>query len=103
VLEREHEKRNALKWDARASTYDQKRFDYFRWMQRKALGLLDFKAGMHFLDLGCGMGYAVCYVASEAMYEGVFCGIDLSPRMIEIAREKSIGFKCMRFEVASVT
>jgi ubiquinone/menaquinone biosynthesis C-methylase UbiE len=99
--EEDHLERNARKWDARAETYDQTRFDYFRWMQRKALGFLDLKAGIRFLDLGCGTGYAVRYVAAEAKHEGLFCGIDISPRMIEIAREKSSGFKSMRFEVAN--
>jgi len=97
----EHIERNARKWDARAQTFDQKRFDYFRWMQRKALSFLDLRAGMHFLDLGCGTGYAVRHAAAAAMHDGVFCGIDVSPRMIEIAREKSGGFRCVRFEVAS--
>ena len=98
----DHLERNARKWDARAETYDETRFHYFRWMQRKALGFLDLMAGIRFLDLGCGTGYAVRNVAAEAKHEGLFCGIDISPRMIEVAREKSGGFfKCMRFEVAN--
>jgi ubiquinone/menaquinone biosynthesis C-methylase UbiE len=97
----DHLERNARKWDTRAETYDETRFDYFRWMQRKALGFLDLKAGIRFLDLGCGTGYAVRYVAAEVRHEGFFCGIDISPRMIEVAREKSGGFTCMRFEVAN--
>lgn len=95
-----HEQRNARKWDARAETYDQRRFDYFRWMQRKALACLDIKAGIHFLDLGCGTGQAVRQVAALARYDGSFCGIDLSPRMIEVARAAG-GVKNVRFEVAS--
>ena len=96
----EHDARNVRKWDIRAETYDQRRFDYFRWMQRKALATLDLKPGVHFLDLGCGTGHAVRYVAEKAKGDGVFCGIDISPRMIEIARETR-GLPNVRFEVAS--
>ena len=97
----EHLRRNARKWDARAETYDQKRFDYFRWMQRKALSFLYLRPGMQFLDLGCGTGFAVRYAAAQARHEGLFCGVDISRRMIEVAREKSGSFNCIRFEVAS--
>jgi len=96
-----HQERNIRKWDARAETYDKGRFDYFRWMQRKALKFLDARAGIHFLDLGCGTGYAVRSVASMVDCDGVFCGIDISPRMIEIARANSSSLKNVRFEVAS--
>jgi ubiquinone/menaquinone biosynthesis C-methylase UbiE len=96
-----HAERNARKWDKRAETYDERRFDYFRWMQRRALSFLRIKTGMHFLDLGCGTGYAVRYVASKGDYDGCFYGIDISPRMIDVAREDSIGLKNLRFEVAS--
>jgi len=94
-----HEERNARKWDARAETFNERRFDYFRWMQRKALAFLDIKPGVRFLDVGCGTGYAVCYAAAKVQFSGVFCGIDISPRMIEVAREESC-LKNVRFEVA---
>ena len=95
-----HEQRNVRKWDARAGSYDQRRFDYFRWMQRKAVSHLGVKAGIHFLDLGCGTGQAVRQVAALTQHIGVFCGIDLSPRMIEVARQAG-RLKNVRFEVAS--
>jgi hypothetical protein len=39
----EHTKLNERKWDARAVTYDQKRFDYFRWMQQRVIRLIDLR------------------------------------------------------------
>lgn len=97
----EHAERNARKWDARAETFNERRFDYFRWMQARAISFLYIKAGMHFLDLGCGTGYAVRHVAAKIECDGMFCGIDVSPRMVEIAREDSSGYRNVRFEVAS--
>jgi ubiquinone/menaquinone biosynthesis C-methylase UbiE len=99
--ESEHTKINAHKWNVRAETFDAKRFDYFRWMQRRTISFLHIAPGIRFLDLGCGTGYAVRYVAAEAKGEGVFCGIDISPRMIEIARAGSSGSRNVRYEVAN--
>ena len=35
-----HVELNERKWDARAAAYDQKRFDYFRWIRRRAIALI---------------------------------------------------------------
>lgn len=77
---------NARKWDRRAETYDERRFNYFRWMQRKVVSFLDLKQGIHFLDIGCGTGYAVRLVNTLLQGEGTFFGADISPRMIEVAK-----------------
>lgn len=60
----EHTRLNERKWDSRAATYDRKRFDYFRWMQKRVVRLIDLRPGLHFLDIGCGTGWAVRYVAA---------------------------------------
>ncbi|MGB8953611.1 MAG: methyltransferase domain-containing protein [Candidatus Aminicenantales bacterium] len=88
---------NKRKWDLRAATFSQKRFDYFRWMQKRAIRLIDLRPGIHFLDIGCGTGWAVRYVASLLRYEGEFYGIDISKAMIEIARVQSHNFRNVHF------
>ncbi|MGD0609898.1 MAG: methyltransferase domain-containing protein [Anaerolineales bacterium] len=93
----EHAELNERKWDSRAATFDQKRFDYFRWMQRRVIGLIDLKPGCHFLDIGCGTGWAVRYVASLLQGEGEFCGVDISGAMIETAQAQLRGFKNVYF------
>jgi ubiquinone/menaquinone biosynthesis C-methylase UbiE len=93
----EHARLNERKWDARAVTYDKKRFDYFRWMQRRVIQLVDLRPGLHFLDIGCGTGWAVRYVAHLLQGQGQFHGIDLSSQMIEVATAKDLGFKNVRF------
>jgi ubiquinone/menaquinone biosynthesis C-methylase UbiE len=93
----EHTELNELKWDSRAATYDQRRFDYFRWMQQRVIRMIDLRPGFHFLDIGCGTGWAVRYVAGLLQDEGEFHGVDLSGNMIEAARANSRSFRNVHF------
>jgi len=97
----EHEKANEQKWNKRSESFDTKRFNYFRWMQKRALSLISFHPGTSFLDLGCGTGWAVCYVASLLEGQGQFIGIDISQGMIERARENASGLENVHFHIAS--
>jgi ubiquinone/menaquinone biosynthesis C-methylase UbiE len=47
---------NAKEWDSRAETYDEKRFDYFRYMQKRLIALLPLEENLCILDIGCGTG-----------------------------------------------
>ena len=96
-----HEEANARKWSVRAESYDKKRFNYFRWMQKQALALADVATGCRFLDVWCGTGFAVRYTASKLRDEGTFYGVDVAQGMIEIARRASSGHQNVQFEVAS--
>lgn len=53
-----------------------------------------------YLDIGCGNGYTVRW-AAEAAPGGRSVGIDVSPRMIERARELSDGIPNAAFHLAS--
>ncbi len=97
----EHAELNERKWDSRAVTYDQKRFDYFRWMQQRVIRLIDLKPGLRFLDVGCGTGWAVRYVAGLLKDQGEFYGVDLSGKMIEAAQAQSGGFDHVHFYKAN--
>jgi len=92
---------NERKWDRRSSTYDQKRFDYFRWMQQRAIRLIDLHPGMHFLDIGCGTGWAVRYVAGLLQGDGEFSGVDISGGMIEKAKNQTQGLEQVHFYQAN--
>lgn len=93
---------NESKWTRRATTYDDKRFDYFRLMQRYVIRHIDLKPGLHFLDIGCGTGWAVLHVADLLQSQGEFYGIDLSQGMIEKAISKSHGYANVHFQQANV-
>ena len=53
------------------------------------------------LDLSCGMGWFARHLAVEVVPKGQVIGVDLSPQMIETAREHPDNPKHLRFEVAS--
>jgi ubiquinone/menaquinone biosynthesis C-methylase UbiE len=81
---------NEKKWDARAETFERKwfnRFNFFQFLQMRVIALLYLNKGQHFLDIGCGTRWAVRYAASVVQNKGDFYGIDISPKMIEKAKE----------------
>ena len=98
----EHLEVNQKKWDSWAGTYDNKRFNFFRYLQKRAVSLTQLKEGQSFLDIGCGTGWAVRYAAGLMKGNGSFYGIDLSPKMIEKAIENSRGCKNTYFYNARV-
>lgn len=53
-----------------------------------------------YLDIGCGNGYTVRWAAAAAP-EGRAVGLDVSPRMIERAREQSTGLPHAEFHLAT--
>ena len=97
----EHTELNARKWDSRAETYDAKWFDYMRYMQKRTIALLPLKENISFLDIGCGTGWAVRYVATLIHQHGEFYGIDISPNMIERAKDNSRDCRNMYFYKAN--
>jgi ubiquinone/menaquinone biosynthesis C-methylase UbiE len=97
----EHDMENERKWDRRAKSYDDKRFDYFRFMQKKAISQIVIKDNMTFLDLGCGTGWAVRYVSNLTKGNGKYWGIDISNGMIDKAKINSQRFENIDFLRAS--
>jgi ubiquinone/menaquinone biosynthesis C-methylase UbiE len=97
----EHNKVNEQKWDAWSKTFDKKKFNYFRYMQKNVISMINLQENTNFLDLGCGTGWAVCYVATLLKGQGNFIGIDISKGMIEKAKENALGLKNVSFYKAS--
>jgi len=88
-------KTNQKYWDFLAKTYDTK-MSFLRTFQRKVINLINPQSNISFLDIGCGPGWAVRYAAGLAA-DGHFVGIDLSAKMIEIAKQKSVGLQNVQF------
>ena len=99
MKESEHIRLNEAKWDSWAPIADGKgwKFDYLRKGQSLVISLADIKDNMNFLDIGCGTGWAVGQAAKMVNNKGQFYGIDLSPKMIEKAKENFKGFSNFQF------
>jgi ubiquinone/menaquinone biosynthesis C-methylase UbiE len=97
--ESKHVKLSEEKWDKFSERIDGKGWihEYLRRAQRGVISLLDLKENVHFLDVGCGTGWAVYQAAQRVNNVGVFCGIDLSSKMIEKAKENFRGEKDFHF------
>ena len=87
--ETRHIRLNETKWDGWAKSIDSdgRTYRYLRRAQSKVISLLEIKAGVTFLDIGCGTGWAVGQAAKLVNDRGSFYGVDLSPKMIEKAKE----------------
>jgi ubiquinone/menaquinone biosynthesis C-methylase UbiE len=86
---------NQKYWDFLAEKYD-RIFSFLGIFQKKVIKLINPQNNISFLDIGCGTGWAVRYAAS-LVEEGKFYGIDLSSKMIEIAKRKAAGLKNIQF------
>lgn len=97
-----HFESNKRKWDKRAKTYNNKRFNYFRVIQRKVIKHTCLSENDIFLDIGCGTGWATLHAASFLKSDKQAYGIDLSEGMIEVAKgsAKETG-KQVNFQVAN--
>jgi ubiquinone/menaquinone biosynthesis C-methylase UbiE len=94
-----HTQLNVANWDRWAESFDGGGWvhRYLRDAQSKVISLLDIKEGIHLLDVGCGTGWAIGEVANLVNNNGVFYGVDLSPKMIEKAKENFSGKENFHF------
>lgn len=97
IKESKHVALNKNKWDRRSATYDDKKHDYFRFMQKRVIAIARLKNGQRFLDIGCGTGWAVGYAANLVGGDGEAYGIDIAPKMIERAKVNARELKNVRF------
>jgi len=99
--ETKHTQMNEAMWDqwAEAGTLDNnsRRSRFLRAAQGKVIALLNVQSNVHFLDIGCGTGWAVGQVAKLVNGEGLFYGVDLSAKMIEKAKSNFSGKDNFRF------
>jgi ubiquinone/menaquinone biosynthesis C-methylase UbiE len=97
--EAKHLQLNEVKWDKWADTLDGKswRNNYLRNAQSSVISRLGAKQDIHFLDVGCGTGWAVGQVAKLVDGRGQFYGVDLSTKMVERAQENFNGLDNFHF------
>jgi len=90
---------NIKKWNKWAPEADGKGwvYHYLRTAQAELISILDLKENVHFLDIGCGTGWAIGQAAQVVNEQGEFYGVDLSPKMIEKAKENFRGHNNFHF------
>ena len=90
---------NEAMWNEWAGSLDKKsrRSRFLRKAQSEVIAMLDVRENVHFLDVGCGTGWAVGQVANLVNGRGLFYGVDLSPKMIEKAKSNFSGKDNFRF------
>jgi len=74
---------------------------FLRAAQGNVLSLLNIQPNVHFLDIGCGTGWAVGQAAELVNGKGLFYGVDLSPKMIQKAKGNFSGRDNFRFMEAN--
>ena len=71
-------------------------------VRRKTVELAGIRPGDRVLDVGCGTGDLTLVAAARAGAQGEVVGIDASPEMIEVARQKTPQGTSARFEIALI-
>jgi len=66
----------------------------------QAIELMEISSSARVLDVGCGSGWATRLMAEKAR-DGRVVGIDIADEMITVARETSVQFSNVEFQVAS--
>ena len=80
--------------EASKATYDRisKYYDLVGLFENRykalALEMADFREGERVLEVGCGTGWALERIARQVGESGKACGLDLSPKMLEVARDR---------------
>ena len=73
-------------FDRAADTYDQLGVDMFQSVAEWLVVELSPTAGERALDIGCGRGAVLTRLARAVLPDGHATGIDMSPRMVELAK-----------------
>ncbi|MGD0279322.1 MAG: methyltransferase domain-containing protein [Smithella sp.] len=105
--EAKHIINNKKKWDRWADSFDGNNpvYKYLRHLQSELVACLDIRENIHFLDIGCGTGFALRQAAGMANNRGRFYGVDLSDKMIQKAKSNFSGkdnFHFLQADAASI-
>jgi ubiquinone/menaquinone biosynthesis C-methylase UbiE len=79
----------AATYDAAADCYDDRRNTFWERFGRRTIERLDLQPGQHVVDVCCGSGASALPAAKKVGPSGSVIGIDLSKKLLELARAKA--------------
>jgi ubiquinone/menaquinone biosynthesis C-methylase UbiE len=98
----EPQARAAFAYNAAADFYDASPLSFWNYFGRRTIELLSLPAGAHVLDVCCGAGASALPAAELVGPSGKVIAVDISERLLELARTKATGITNIEFELGDM-
>jgi ubiquinone/menaquinone biosynthesis C-methylase UbiE len=98
----EAQSRAAFAYNAAADFYDASPLSFWNYFGRRTIELLSLPIGSRVLDVCCGAGASALPAAQVVGQAGKVIGIDLSEKLLELARTKATGLTNIEFELGDM-
>jgi ubiquinone/menaquinone biosynthesis C-methylase UbiE len=98
----EAQSRAAFAYNAAADFYDASPLSFWNYFGGRTIELLSLPVGSRVLDVCCGAGASALPAAQVVGQAGKVIGIDLSEKLLELARTKATGLTNIEFELGDM-
>jgi ubiquinone/menaquinone biosynthesis C-methylase UbiE len=98
----EPQARAAFAYNAAADFYDASPLSFWNYFGRRTIELLSLPIGAQVLDVCCGAGASAFPAAELVGPEGKVIGVDISQKLLELARSKATGLGNIDFELGDL-
>jgi ubiquinone/menaquinone biosynthesis C-methylase UbiE len=98
----EAQSRAAFAYNAAADFYDASPLSFWNYFGRRTIELLSLPIGSRVLDVCCGAGASALPAAQVVGQAGKVIGIDLSEKLLELARTKATGLSNIEIELGDM-
>jgi ubiquinone/menaquinone biosynthesis C-methylase UbiE len=98
----EAQARAASTYNAAADSYDASPLGFWNYFGRRTIELLSLPIGARVLDVCCGAGASALPAAEAVGAGGKVIAVDLSQKLLELARTKATGLAHIEFELGDM-
>jgi ubiquinone/menaquinone biosynthesis C-methylase UbiE len=98
----EPQARAAFAYNAAADFYDASPLSFWNYFGRRTIELLSLPTGAQVLDVCCGAGASALPAAELVGPTGKVIGVDISQKLLELARSKTTGLTNIDFELGDL-
>src|SRR5262245_10971190 len=98
----EAQARAAFAYNAAADFYDASPLGFWNYFGRRTIELLSLPIGARLLDVCCGAGASALPAAEMVGPRGKVIAVDISQKLLELARTKATGFTNIDFEIGDL-